>query len=164
MLRRIALAIALISGSLQADDRTLREQAECEESDLDSELAVAPDGRIASWGILRLVLPDLDDVGAEPEWVETPARPDHRGRLALDTLGGRAVVDAGGDAVGVVRGCLIHPSSGRVLALDVEIGPALDGAPRRVALAWSSLAVDRGSIRLVDDVDSLRSAPTLTRF
>ena len=163
MLRRIALAIALITGSLQADDRTVRDQAECEESELDGELAVAPDGRIASWGILRLVLPDLDDELGGPEWIETPVRPDRPGRIALDTLGGRAITTPGGEAVGIVRGCLVNPSTGRVLALDVDVGPALGDGARRVALPWSALAVEGGAIRLVDDVESLRAAPTLRR-
>lgn len=163
MFRRIALAITLITGSLQADDLARVERPDPEELEHESELAIAPDGTISSWGLVRLVLPDLADGIAGPEWVETPVRAGPRGELTLPSLGGRAVTGADGEALGVVRGCLVSPFAGRVLALDVEVGPQLGEEPRRVALPWAQLAVGGGTIRYVGDAEWLRSGPEIGR-
>lgn len=163
MLRRIALAITLITGSLQAEDLTQRQSFGREELDQEHDWSVNADGTVASWGILRLVLPDLEDESGAPEWIETPTRSGPIGTLSLHTLGGRAVTGATGDSIGIVRGCLLNPTSGRVLALDVEVGASLGCEPRRVALPWSSLSVERGAIRYVGDVEWVHSAPSLER-
>ncbi len=159
MLRRIALAITLITGSVQAEDAVPWDSPECEDSDVDDDLVVHADGSIEDWALMRLVLPDLaDDVGS-PEWIETPIRPGSPDRLSLSTLGGRAVSGQSGEAIGVVCGCLVNPSTGRVLALDVDLGPSLRGESRRVALPWASLAIEGGRIRCVGDDGWIRAAP-----
>lgn len=158
MLRRIALAITLITGSLQADAATPWDVPECEDSNREDDLALHPDGTIASWGLMRLVLPDLEDDVGGPEWIETPVRAGSPGKLTLGTLGGRAVEGPEGEALGVVRGCLVNPATGRVLALDVDLGPALGGDAQRVALPWSSLEIFGGRIRYRGDDGWIRSA------
>jgi len=104
-------------------------------------------------------LPDLADDVDGTEWIETPVRAGPRGRLSLDTLGGRAVLSPNGTAIGIVRGCLVNPVGGRVLALDVDLGPMLDGEPRRVVLPWAELEVDGGSIRHIGDATGAPAAP-----
>jgi hypothetical protein len=163
MLKRIALALALIGGSVQADEIEPQERAECEESELADELRLRSDGSIVSWGLVRLVLPDLEDGIGGPEWIETPAHPGRKDSLSLGSLGGRAVTGPRGEAIGIVRGCLVSPSEGRVLALDVDVGPSLRGESRRVALPWALLTVTGATIRCDCDPDWIHAAEPIVR-
>lgn len=166
MLQRLALALALISGSVQAEDLDPQDDcAECEdtESASASELRLRSDGTIVSWDLLRLVLPDLTDEDGGPEWLETPAHPAPSDNLSLDSLGGRAVTGPHGEAIGIVRGCLVSPSAGRVLALDVDVGPSLYGESRRIALPWALVTVAGGVIRCECDPEWIHSAQPIDR-
>ncbi|MCY2958925.1 MAG: PRC-barrel domain-containing protein [Planctomycetota bacterium] len=159
MLRRIALALSLLAGSPLADEITLQDTAECEDSDSGDEMALGADGTIEDWSVMRLVLPDLGSDTGCPEWLETPVRAGTAGRLTLGTLGGRAITGPDGEALGIVRGALVSSSAGRVLALDVDIGPALGGESRRLAMPWASLSVGGGAIRYVGDTGWIQAAP-----
>lgn len=159
MLRRIALAITLISGTLQADDARAWDDHERDGAVRTTGFALRSDGTIESWGLLRLVLPDLGDDAVGPEWIDAPPRPGARDRLSLDTIGGRAVIDADGRALGIVRATLVDPSAGRVLALDVDLGPSLRGESRRVAIPWVELRIDGAAFRHVGTADWLHEAP-----
>ena len=163
MLHRLALALALISGSVQAEDLDPQDCSECEgiESASAADLRLRSDGTIVSWDVLRLVLPDLTDEDGGPEWLETPAHPGPTGNLSLDSLGGRPVMGPHGEAFGIVRGCLVSPSAGRVLALDVDVGPSLYGESRRIALPWALVSVAGGAIRLLCDPEWLHAAPPI---
>ena len=162
-MNRLALALALISGSVQADDLDTTDRSDCEdiETASTSELRLRSDGTIVSWDLLRLVLPDLTDEVDAPEWLETPAHPGPTANLSLDSLGGRAVTGPHGEAIGIVRGCLVSPSAGRVLALDVDVGPSLDGESRRIALPWALVTVAGGTIRCVCDPEFIHSAQSI---
>lgn len=161
MLKRLALALALISGSVQAEGIEPQDRSEREDSESVSELRLRSDGTIVSWGLLRLVLPDLEDGSGDPEWIQTPVHAWQPDNLSLDTLGGRTVTGPRGEAIGIVRGCLVSPSAGRVLALDVDVGPSLHGESRRVALPWALVTVAGGDIRCVCDPDWIHAAESI---
>ena len=190
-LRRLALALALLSAPVDADDFDDLTSSDAERSALELALtqrASTPSGRLedlllradgsiagavghtsdaqshASWSLLRLVLADVDDGVTEDEelvWIQTaPARrdaepvsqigcvfTDAEPLHALTALTGVAVVGPNRESIGVVRGALVCWSTGRVLALAVEVNGYLGSQSRTIALPWAWL-------RIPDDVSA----------
>lgn len=163
MLRRLALAIAVMTGAAQASDLDLREQAESQDDGGGVEaddLDVGADGRVQGWAAVRLVLPDLESHIGETAWIDGRGRSGPTGRLTLGSLPGRAVVDADGTALGVVRGSLVRVMDGRVLALDVDVVPEPRGGARRIVLPWSLVEADGACLRTQVGAGWVRAAPS----
>jgi hypothetical protein len=167
MLRRLTLAIALITGTAQADDLDFLEGSSVEDCDAvttEADLEVADNGSITgpiAWSVVRLVLPDVLEVAQDPAWIDIPAvarsgTANSGGANSLTALGGRVVLGRDGTALGVVRRVLVSVAAGRVVALEVEKVAEFDGASSRVVLAWDQLRVDGEALVARDDSDWLR--------
>ncbi len=142
MLRRLTLAIALITGTVQADDFDWAEGTIAEDVDAiagDADLDVAADGTLSGpieWSVLRLVLPDLLDGASDPVWIEPSGFAGQARANSLSALTGRVVVGTDGVALGTVRRLLVSLVEGRLVAVELECTPGFDGATQRIVVPW----------------------------
>lgn len=169
MLRRLTLAIALITGSVQAEDLDCAEFTCAEDVDVigsgtldaGADVDVAADGALSgpvAWSVVRLVLPDLFESTGDPVWIEMPTAPRATRSNSLRALGGRVLVDRGGAAVGIVRRVLVSFTEGRVLALGVESAIEFDGCPRNFVVPWVEVHARGSVLQSRVDADWLRGA------
>lgn len=201
MFRRLAVTLALLSASAQADDfddfvhpqtRNLRAPSSASRASAGlDDLLLRPDGSVVAalraglggeelipWSLVRLVLADVGDFARERdelvwlsmapngrETIEASDLDTAERQIALSSLAGSVVTDAANDAVGVVRGALLYPATGRVLALALDVGAYSGAESRTIAVPWSWLTVsdDGGALRLTNEADLrwIQSAPSI---
>ncbi len=181
-LRRLTLAIALLTGGAQAQDRAGGPALEGREGPVSpgdedeaapddpraiDGLLVRPDGTVAGavaraaprfvpWSVVRLVLPDLDASGApdpaEPIWIDLLPRGDH--------VPGAHDADARGWPLRALAGAAVLGRDGEVLGVvrACRIGPACG---RLLALALEVAPWLRGEADHVEiPWSNVRPVPT----
>lgn len=178
MLRRLTLAIALITGSAQAEDPEFLEGRTVEDCDAitaEAELEVAADGSILgpiAWSVVRLVLPDLLEVAGDPAWIEAPAGAHRdaansdagsrdaasRDAASSDAASRDAASRAGANRLGALGGRVVVGHDGIALGVVRRVLVSM-AAGRVLALELESTAAfDGSSARVVLPWEHLESS------